>query len=157
MDTDKHSAGHAGQAGDNPTHSDVSFETQDVQTGSIYMYLTGLAVAVILSYGVCLLVLRTTTHVAAGMDTPPPPIREEMGRDYLSMPPEPRLQGVPGHRNDPQEDLREKIKLDTRANETAGWIDQQSGIAQIPVKDAMKIIAEKGLPGATAAPAEKKK
>jgi hypothetical protein len=72
------------------------------------------------------------------------------------MPPEPRLQGVPGHTNDPQEDRREKLEQDTEANEKAVWIDQSAGIAQIPVKDAMKLIVQKGLPGAAAAPAEKK-
>jgi hypothetical protein len=64
------------------------------------------------------------------------------------------LQGVPGHSSDPQTDLRLKIESDTEANEKYGWIDQNAGIAQIPVQDAMKIIAEKGLPGAP--PAEKK-
>ena len=73
------------------------------------------------------------------------------------MPPEPRLQGVPGHYSDPQQDLREKMREDTEANEKAGWIDQDKGIAQISVKDAMKIIAEKGLPAVSAPPAEKKK
>jgi hypothetical protein len=61
---------------------------------------------------------------------------------------------VPGHGNDPQADLREKTKQDMDANERYDWIDQNAGIAQIPVKDAMKIIAEKGLPGAP--PAEAK-
>jgi len=46
---------------------------------------------------------------------------------------------------------------DAEANEKAGWLDQNAGIAQIPVADAMKIIAEKGLPAAAVAPAEKKK
>jgi hypothetical protein len=64
------------------------------------------------------------------------------------------LQGVPGHSSDPQSDLREKIRLDTEANEKVGWIDQNAGVAQIPVEEAMKIIAEKGLPGAP--PAQKK-
>jgi hypothetical protein len=73
------------------------------------------------------------------------------------MPPEPRLQGVPGHENDPQKDLREKLKTDQDANEKLEWLDKNAGIAQIPVKDAMKIIAEKGLPAASAPPAEKKK
>ena len=73
------------------------------------------------------------------------------------MPPEPRLQGVPGHGTDPQSDLREKMREDTQANESAGWIDQANGIAQISVEDAMKIIAEKGLPAASTPPAEKKK
>ena len=53
--------------------------------------------------------------------------------------------------------LREKMREDTEANEKAGWIDQTNGIAQIPVQDAMKIIAEKGLPAAATPPAEKKK
>jgi hypothetical protein len=72
------------------------------------------------------------------------------------MPPEPRLQGVPGHGTDPQQDLRNKLKADSEANEQFGWIDQTTGIAQIPVKDAMKIIAEKGLPAVTTPPAQKK-
>jgi len=37
------------------------------------------------------------------------------------------------------------------------WIDKSSGVAQIPVKDAMKIIAEKGLAAAPAPPVKKKK
>ena len=42
------------------------------------------------------------------------------------------------------------------ANETLGWIDKQAGVVQIPVHDAMKIIAQKGLPAAGALAAEKK-
>jgi hypothetical protein len=49
------------------------------------------------------------------------------------------------------------LKADTEANEKFEWIDQSSGVAQIPVEDAMKIIAEKGLPAVPAPPAEKKK
>ena len=72
-----------------------------------------------------------------------------------SLPPEPRLQGVPGHLSDPQQDLRNKIQADTEANETYGWVDKDKGIARIPVSEAMKIIAEKGSVPATPA-AEKK-
>jgi hypothetical protein len=35
-------------------------------------------------------------------------------------------------------------------------VDEQSGIAQIPVSDAMKLIVEKGFPALPAAAAEKK-
>jgi len=133
---------------------DVSYEKADVQATTIYWYLGALAIAVILSYVVCVYVLRLTTKMAVEYDTPPPVIRQEMGSAYQDMPPEPRLQGVPGHSNDPQTDLRLKIEADTEANQKYGWIDQNAGIAQIPVQDAMKIIAEKGLPGAS--PAEKK-
>jgi hypothetical protein len=53
--------------------------------------------------------------------------------------------------------MRDKIAADTKANESYGWVDEKAGIAQIPVKEAMKIIAEKGLPVAAPAAPEKKK
>jgi hypothetical protein len=146
---------HHGAAGDEPRHDDVAFEAADVHPATIYWYLGALAVAVVLSYVICIFVLRVTTKIAVDYDTPPPAIRQEMGASYDALPPEPRLQGVPGHTEDPQADLRVKRQADEKANETAGWIDQNAGIAQIPVSDAMKIIAEKGLPG-TPAQAEKK-
>jgi len=154
MSTESHNSAH--NAGALPEHDTVAFETRDVKARTIYAYLAVLAVSVILSYVASVFVLRITTKIAAESDTPPPQVRQEM-KGYLTMPPEPRLQGVPGHGTDPQYDLREKIQEDTAANEKAGWIDQNSGIAQIPVEDAMKIIAEKGLPAASTPPAEKKK
>jgi hypothetical protein len=152
MHDKSHGAAHTSDA--EPRNRDVSFEKADVQPHTIYWYLGALAISVIFSYVVCVYVLRLTTKMAVDYDTPPPMIRQEMGSAYEAMPPEPRLQGVPGHGNDPQTDLRQKIDSDTEANQKYGWIDQNAGIAQIPVQDAMKIIAEKGLPAVV--PAEKK-
>jgi hypothetical protein len=149
MSTDLHNTAHG--TGAEPRHPDVSFERADVQPSTIYWYLGALAISVILSYVVCVFVLRITTKIAVEFDTPPPAVRQEMGAAYDAMPPEPRLQGVPGHGNDPQADLREKIQADSEANDQFGWVDQNAGIAQIPVQDAMKIIAEKGLPAVTSA------
>jgi hypothetical protein len=154
MSTEPHKAGHAGVE---PVHDTVAFEVRDVKARTIYGYLFALAVAVVLSYGVCIFILHALDNMAAQSEPPPPPVREQMGKDFHTMPPEPRLQGVPGHLTDPQLDLRQKNEADTEANEKTGWVDQNSGIAQIPVHDAMKIIAEKGLPDVSAAPAEKKK
>ena len=138
-----------------PTHNDdVSFEPSDVQTKSILAYLMYLAIAVIVTFALCIYIFRYATNFAAQSDTPPVPVHQGIAP---TMPPEPRLQGILGHETDAQQDLRNKVKEDTAANEKLGWIDEKAGIAQIPVKDAMKIIAEKGLPGVTAPPAEKKK
>lgn len=145
------------ESGAEPVHDTVSFEQRDIKPTTIYWYFIGLAIAVVVSYFICVLVLRTTAKLAVQSDTPPPPIREKMGKDYRELPPEPRLQGIPGHGSDPQFDLRQKIRQDTEANEKTGWIDQDSGIVQIPVKDAMRIIAEKGLTGGSISGAEKKK
>ena len=140
-----------------PRHADVSFEERDVQTGTIYGYLFAMGIAVVASALICVYILRFTTNFAASSDAPPPPSRDAMGKDYRMMPPEPRLQGVPGHQTDPQADLRQKVHDDSEANEKLEWIDRGSGIAQIPVKDAMKMIAEKGLPAGPAPATEKKK
>lgn len=155
MSTESHIQGN--QAGQPPRHPNVSFEERDVQTGTIYGYLFALGLAVVAALGVCVFILRFTANFAASSDTPPPPSRQALGPDYRTLPPEPRLQGVPGHGTDPQQDMRDKLKSDNEANQQIRWVDQSSGIAQIPVKDAMEIIAEKGLPAMSAPPAEKKK
>jgi hypothetical protein len=143
--------------GQEPRNTDVSFEARDVDARTIYGYLLALGLAVLAALLICIYILRFTLNFAASTDTPPPPSREALGKDFRELPPEPRLQGVPGHESDPQADLRKKIQEDSDANEKLEWIDQSSGIAQIPVKDAMKIIAEKGLATAPVPPAEKKK
>jgi len=152
MSTEHHKIGPA--PGEEPRHADVSFEGSDVHVGTIYWYLLALGLATAAALLICIFILRFTKNFAASSDTPPPPSRAAMGSD---LPPEPRLQGMPGHLDDPQKDFRNKLKADNAANEKLEWIDKNAGIAQIPVKDAMKIIAEKGLPGTSAAPAEKKK
>ena len=146
--------GKAETMGGAPRHSDVSFEERDVKVGTIYWYLIALGLATVAALIISIFVYRFTSSLAASSDTPPPPSREALSKDY---PPEPRLQGVPGHVSDPQKDLRYKLKDDIDANEKLQWLDKNAGIAQIPVEDAMKIVAEKGLPPFSAPPAEKKK
>jgi hypothetical protein len=151
MSTESHNSGQE------PRNTDVSFEARDIKASTIYGYLFALAMAVVASFLICVYIFRFTAKFAASSDTPPPPSREALGKDFRALPPEPRLQGVPGHETDPQADLRKKNHADAEANEKLEWIDKSGGIAQIPVEDAMKIIAEKGLPAASTPPAEKKK
>lgn len=137
-----------------PRHTDVSFEERDIKAGTIYKYLFALGLTVVGSLLICVYILRFTSEFTASSDTPPPPSREAHQKE---LPPEPRLQGFgfPGQKADPQADLRKKIRDDSEANEKLEWIDRSKGIAQIPVKDAMKIIAEKGLSTAPAPAGEK--
>jgi hypothetical protein len=139
-----------------PRHTDVSFEERDIKASTIYGYLFSLGLAVVVSALICVYILRFTLNYAASTDTPPPPSREALGKDYRMVPPEPRLQGVPGHQTDPQADLRKKNQEDSEANEKLEWIDRSSGVAQIPVKDAMKIVADRGLSAPPAPVVEKK-
>ncbi|HET8966002.1 MAG TPA: hypothetical protein VFN20_07300 [Candidatus Acidoferrum sp.] len=153
--------GHQGRAENGaPVHPDVTFEPRDIDIGTIARYLVYLAITIVLALAICAPILNVLTKFVAEQDTPMPAVRAEMTqkqRDDQQMPPMPRLQGVPGSENDPQQDMRNKMEADTKANETLGWVDKDKGIAQIPVADAMKIIADKGaVPAAPAAVAEKK-
>jgi hypothetical protein len=143
-----------------PVHADVTFEPRDIDIGTIARYLVYLAITIVIALVICVPILKVLTKYVAEQDTPMPAIRSAMTqqqRDEQQLPPQPRLQGVPGSTSDPQQDLREKIERDTKANDTFAWVDKDKGIAQIPVADAMKIIADKGaVPAAPAAVAEKK-
>jgi len=152
MSTEEHKS--AAADGGVPENADVSFEARDVASTSILKFMATLGVGIVLSYFLVLGVYRSLTNLWNSRYVPPPPSRTDKG---APMPPEPRLQGMPGHLLDPQHDWRDKVKEDTDANNQLGWVDQQSGIAQIPVSDAMKLIVEKGLPTQPAAPAEKMK
>jgi len=145
-----------GAHGPLPRHDTVSYETRDVAVRSIYWYLIALTISVAASFFICVYVLRYTERFVSRHDAAMMPARAAMGPHFRVMPPEPRLQGVPGHDADPQQDHRDKVRADNEANEKYGWVDQNAGVAQIPVKEAMKIIAQKGLPATSAATPEKK-
>jgi len=150
MSTEHH---HHGQAtSGRPIHSDVAFEPRDVRTSPILKFLVYLGIVIVLSYILVFGIYKGLKVYWASTHQPPMPSRaEEPGP---TMPPEPRLQGVPGHLIDPQEDYRLKVEADRKANNTLQWVDEKAGIAEIPVKDAMQLIVEKGLPAIT--PEEKK-
>ena len=150
---------HGHDANGAPVHSDVTFEPRDIDIGTIARYLVYLAITILIALVICVPILNVLTKYVAEQDTPMPAVRAAMSqqqRDEQQLPPQPRLQGVPGSTNDPQQDMRDKMAADTRANETLAWVDKEKGIAQIPVADAMKIIAEKGAVPAAPAVAEKK-
>lgn len=152
MSSEHHNPAHGDPA--HPVHKDVSFESSDINTRSILLSLLYLGLAVVITFAVTVAVFRFATARAEHSDSNLPPSHEGVG---ATLPPEPRLQGVPGHVNDPQQDLRDKMAADEKANQSYGWVDQQAGIARIPVDEAMKIIVSKGLPAAPAPAAEKRK
>ena len=149
MSTEHH---HLEPSNGRPQHLDVSFEGKDVQPSPILKFMWWLGLTVVLSFVLSLGIYKGLQSYWRSTYTEPPPMRPS----GMELPPEPRLQGMPGHRSDPQQDMRDKMAADTRANETLAWVDKEKGIAQIPVADAMKIIAEKGAVPAAPAVAEKK-
>lgn len=140
-----------------PFHETVTFEERDINVATVVKQLIYLAITIVIALVICVPILNFLTKLSADSDTPTPPVRASVHLQDCSnpdaFPPEPRLQGVPCHENDPQQDLREKIAADEAANESAGWVDKSNGVAKIPVADAMELLVQKS---AGAAPQEKK-
>jgi hypothetical protein len=136
-----------------PLHDDVSFEEKDVRTGIILKFLVGLGITLVISYFVTVGIYKGLISYWESTYAAPPPSR---AGEAPTLPPEPRLQGMPGHMTDPQEDWRNMVKADAEANNELGWVEGKTGVARIPVKDAMDLIVEKGLPALPAMPDEKK-
>jgi hypothetical protein len=152
MSTERH---HTGQPGDQPpTNADVAFESSDIDTRTILSYMFYLALSVAAAFIASVFIFKFTSKMAADSDTPMAPVHRGVG---ATMPPEPMLQGIPGHTTDPQLDLRNKREADEAENEKLAWKDKPAGIAQIPVDEAMKIIVSKGFPALPASAVEKKK
>ena len=60
-------------------------------------------------------------------------------------PPEPRLQGAPGHQSSGLDDMLEMRARENRILSSYGWVDQQSGVVHIPIEEAKKLMLERGM------------
>jgi hypothetical protein len=115
---------------------EVSFEPTDVSPRPVI--LTGLGIAAVTL--ICaVIVFAIVTWMLSDREEEPsqvPPIAR--GRRVL--PPEPRLQ--PSPRSDFEAYRAQQLSI----LQSPGWVDRDKGIAHIPIEDAMRIIAGRGIP-----------
>jgi hypothetical protein len=112
-------------------------EASDVDVRRILGFGLGLLVtAVAVHVLVWLLFLYFSGREAARL-APASPL--SAGQD-ARVPPEPRLQ------TNPREDLRELRAREDELLTNYAWVDKTAGIVRIPIEEAMKIIANRGLP-----------
>jgi hypothetical protein len=117
------------------TH-DLGYEPRDVSVRLVLLtVLAGLAFIALA--GAALYGLQA---LYAGLDpTAPQPPPTALER-HAAMPPPPRLQVKPA------EDLAAYIERENRLLESYGWVDEDAGIARIPIERAMQLLAERGWP-----------
>lgn len=123
--------------------SPIDYERRDVDTESVVQ--AGVAVGVVATVAAVLVLFlfNFLAERAREADPPNPPLaRHEQGRQA----PEPRLQEAPF------EDLAALHQEERALLDGYGWVDERAGIARIPLDEAMKIVAEKGLPRWSPAP-----
>lgn len=121
-----------------PEHKpSVDFEKTDVQPALVVRVGVGIALVSLVAIVAVLALINFFGHRATQAERPSPPLgRHEQGR----VPPAPRLQ------EQPFVDIRALHADEQAVLSSAAWLAEGAGVARIPVEEAMKIVAEKGLP-----------
>ena len=122
---------------DNADNPEVVHEESDVNVGAILRWGLGLAAVTftVLAFLTWLQGMYMRESERAQIQQYPMAV-DRQG----ALPPAPRLQ------DNPQQELR-----DLRAKQQAllkgyGWVNKESGVARIPIEEAMRIVVERGLP-----------
>jgi hypothetical protein len=124
------------------SHPELRYEQRDVRAGAIVRFALALVVVVILASVFLLGLFKLLARQERRHDPPPPPLAQEAGR----LPPAPRLQSTP------RQDLEQLRAEEEKELASYGWVDEKAGIAHIPIEEAIKIVAARGLPHAAPAP-----
>jgi hypothetical protein len=111
------------------------YELSDLKPGAIVLFALGLVIAVALAVVITSLFIHYRALQHARHEAPVPRLARE--REAA---PEPRLQ------IDGQNEVRQMRAAEETALSSYGWVDKDAGIVKIPVKRAMEILAQKGLP-----------
>jgi hypothetical protein len=125
-------------SGGSMTNPKVAHETSDVSTPDIAKFGVGLIIVAIVTH---ILMWGLYEYFAARE-----PRAQAAGQARDQLPPEPRLQGAPGHEIHPVEELNAMRRAEDSILTTYAWVAQDSGTARVPIEQAIKMLAERGLP-----------
>ena len=134
-ENDRHREQNLGAAITNP---EVSHEVSDVSIPGIVKFGVGLIIVAIVSH---ILMWGLYRYFAARV-----PGTQSVGIARDRLPPEPRLQGAPGHEIHPVDELNSVLAAEESVLTTYAWVAQASGTARIPIEQAIKMLAGRGLP-----------
>jgi len=114
----------------------IQYEKTDAEPGPVAGLGVALAVVTILVSLALIPLVGLLKRASEAGDPPPPHLVPEAGR----LPPGPRLQPQPFA------DWRKLQAEEKQLLESYGWVDEAAGVVRIPVSEAMRIVAQRGLP-----------
>ena len=120
----------------NPAHPS-HHEESDVNVAAIVVFVVVLVVAAVLIQGAVWVMYRQFEQAASRPSTVEFPLATAAMR---RLPPEPRLQ------TDPRDDMTNLRRSEDEVLESYAWVDRNAGIVRIPIEQAMKLVAERGVP-----------
>ena len=125
-------------------HPDAAYDHSDLGASGIVSFLIGLAITIVFIHFIVWGFIKTYTHFetktmartsAIIEPQPPPPQGDPVARF-----PAPQLQP------DPTADLNKYREAVEQQLNSSGWIDQNAGVAHIPVEHAIDLVSQRGLP-----------
>jgi hypothetical protein len=126
----------SGHGGEKPRNPEIRSEKTDADASAIIRFLVYLVVGTV-AVVVLLRWMFVTLVVVEQRQQPPPPV---MKAEVPPQPPLPRLE------IDPPADLARYRDEQRKGLESYGWVDKPAGVVHIPIDEAMRIVAERGLP-----------
>ncbi len=115
----------------------VAFETGEEDVKAVSSFGIGLALGIVV---VAFAMWGLFEWFYAREDMANKPMAPVVLSENPQLPPEPRLQAVP------KLDLKALRESEDSVLKSSAWVDPDHGIARIPIADAIKILAAKGLP-----------
>lgn len=131
-----------------PAHpEEVEYERQDLSSKVVFYFLAGLAVIILFVHLFLTGVFHVVERYYQGHQPPQNPLATATSSDTRVVPqseitkfPEPRLE-----QNEHLE-IKDFRLAEEKTLNSYGWVDEQAGVARIPIERAMEIIAQRGLP-----------
>jgi hypothetical protein len=120
---------------------EVAHEPQDVNVRGILIFGAALLVSAVVINLVLWWMLKYFAVHENKMEPKPHPLASERQQ----LPPEPRLQGMPGHEATAPADMQIFSTREEDVLNSYGWVDQKAGVVRIPIQQAKKLLLEKGL------------
>jgi hypothetical protein len=117
-------------------NQDVAHEDTDINIRQVLAFAVGMAVLVAVSAALMLILFRVFSNLAARNDPQVSPLAQPSGQT----PPAPNLMT-----NEPA-GLRKFREEEAKKLEGYGWVDQQGGVARVPIEEAKKLLVQRGLP-----------
>jgi len=123
------------------------FERQDLTSRSVYGFLVGLAVAVIVVVVLLLGLYRAMDAFERRHQPQQSPLVQqtqadtrEVSPDEINTFPQPRLE------KSERSEINQFLMQEEQSLNSYGWVDQKAGVVRIPIERAMQLIAQRGLP-----------
>ena len=131
-----------------PAHPEgAEYERQDLSSKLVFYFLGGLALIILCVHLFLTGVFHVVEHYYRAHQPPQNPLVTDTSSDTRVVPPseitkfpEPRLE------QNERLEIKDFRLTEEKTLNSYGWVDEQSGVAHIPIERAMEIIAQRGLP-----------